>query len=104
MTLLTILLLASITFTTRYLFLHPKVPVKLGPKMKHFLSFSAPAVLTCIWVPIILIKDNQLNISPQNPYLIAASIAVLLALKFKNIYLTLGISLLVFGLLKFYFL
>ncbi|WDE12149.1 AzlD domain-containing protein [Thalassomonas haliotis] len=102
MTLLTILLLAGITFFTRYLFLHPSLPVKLGPKMEHFLSFSAPAVLTAIWAPIIFVRDGQLNISTQNPYLISASIALLLALKFKKVYLTLGASLMVFTLLKIY--
>lgn len=104
MTLLTIILLAGITFFTRYLFLHPSLPVKLNPRMEHFLSFSAPAVLTAIWVPIIFVREGELNISPQNPYLISASIAILLALKFKNVYLTLGASLTVFALLKVYFL
>ena len=101
MTLLTILLMAAITFFTRYIFLHPSVPVKLGPKMEHFLSFSAPAVLTSIWVPIIVIHDASLTLSLQNPYLIAAAVAIVLALTFRNIYLILGLSLTVFALMKF---
>jgi len=103
MTLLTIVLMAVITFTTRYLFIHPKLPIRLGAKMVSFLSFSAPAVLTAIWVPIILVHERQLVLTVTNPYLIAASVAVIVAAKSKNIYLTLLISLIVFALLKFYF-
>ncbi|XQW83990.1 AzlD domain-containing protein [Thalassotalea piscium] len=96
MTLLTIVLLAIISFTTRYLFLHPKVPVRLGPRMVRFLSFSAPAVLTAIWVPIIFVQQQQLILSWRNPYLVAATVAVVIAAKTKSVYLTLFISVAVF--------
>lgn len=89
MTLITILLMAMITFLTRYLFIHPKVPLKLSAKMVSFLSFSAPAVLTAIWVPIIFIREGELMLSVYNPYLIAATVAVFLAAKKANIYLIL---------------
>lgn len=83
--------------------IHPKVPVKLGARMVSFLSFSAPAVLTAIWVPIIFIQDKQLNISTTNPYLISATVAVFLAYRFKNVYLTLLLSGGLFILLKVFF-
>ena len=101
MTLLTIFLLAVITFTTRYLFLHPNLPIRLGPRMVKFLSFSAPAVLTAIWVPIIFIKEETLNLSITNPYLIAATIAVVISAKTKSVYLTVGAGVLVFVCLRF---
>ncbi len=103
MTLLTIALLACITFFSRYLFLHPKLPLRLGAKITHFLSFSAPAVLTAIWVPIIFIQDQQLNISATNPYLLSATVAVFLAYRFMNVYLTLLLSGGLFVLLKVFF-
>ena len=102
MTLLTIFLLACITFLSRYLFLHPKLPLVIGPKMQNFLSFSAPAVLTAIWVPIILIQDNTLDISVRNPYLIAATVAVIVSIKSKSIYFTLAASVTVFILLRLF--
>ena len=98
MTLITILLLACITFCSRYLFLHPKLPLRMGAKMTHFLSFSAPAVLTAIWVPIIFIKDNSFNASITNPYLLAAT--VITSYKSHNVYLTLGTSITVFVVLQ----
>ncbi len=100
MTLITILLLACITFCSRYLFLHPKLPLRMGAKMTHFLSFSAPAVLTAIWVPIIFIKDNSFNASITNPYLLAATVAVITSYKSHNVYLTLGTSITVFVVLQ----
>ena len=44
----TIVLLACITFGTRYLFLEGRLPVRLGSNIKLFLSYSGPAVLTAI--------------------------------------------------------
>ena len=52
MTLLTILLLACITFGTRYLFLEGRLPVRLGSNVKLFLSYSGPAVFN---------RDNPAN-------------------------------------------
>ncbi|MCW8832425.1 MAG: AzlD domain-containing protein [Colwellia sp.] len=99
--LLTILLLACITFTSRYLFLAPKLPLRIGAKITHFLSFSAPAVLTAIWVPIIFVKDNSFNGSLSNPYLLAATVAIITAYKSQSVYLTLSLSITVFALLHF---
>ncbi len=100
MTILTIVLMAVITFTTRYIFIHPKLPVRLGPKMATFLSFSAPAVLTAIWVPIVFVHDGQLNVSVTNPYLIGAIAAVIIARKTSNIYLTLFGSVIFFASMR----
>jgi branched-subunit amino acid transport protein len=101
MTLLTILLMAIITFGTRYFFTHPSLPVRLGAKVAKFLSYSAPAVLTAIWVPIIFVQQGQLNLSITNPYLIAAFFAVLTAAKLKSVYLTMFAGLVTFVLSRF---
>ena len=103
MTLLIIILMALITFITRYLFIHPRLPVRLGAKVAKLLSFSAPAVLTAIWVPIIFVQQGQLNMSLQNPYLIAATFAVLTAAKSKSIYLTMLVGLISFVLSRYIF-
>ena len=101
MTLLTICLMAAITFASRYLLIAPRFPIRLRAKMVNFLSFSAPAVLTAIWVPIILVRENQLVISITNPYLVAASVAIVVAAKSKSIYLTLFSSVAIFIALRF---
>lgn len=88
MTTLTIVLLASITFITRYFFIHPKLPITLNQRMQKFLSYSAPSVLTAIWVPIILTKQHQLVMSLSSPYLWGALVAMLVAWRTKSIYFT----------------
>lgn len=103
MTMLTIFLMAIITFATRYLFIHPRLPIHLGDKLAKFLSYSAPAVLTAIWLPIIFVQQGQLNVSITNPYFIAAFFAVITAAKSKSIYLTMLAGLIAFVLSKFVF-
>jgi len=90
MTLITIGLLALITFTTRYLFLEGKLPLRLGPNVKQFLSFSAPAVLTAIFVPILFVHDQQLDISLTNAYIWGGLAAVMAAYKTHSVYWTIG--------------
>ena len=96
MTWLTILLLACITFTTRYLFLERRLPVRLSPAAREFLSFSGPAVLTSITVPILLVHNGKLDMAFDNPYLWGALAAILTAQKTGSIYWIMGIGLAVF--------
>ncbi|WP_459782466.1 AzlD domain-containing protein, partial [Photobacterium sp. R1] len=68
-----------------------------------FLSYSSPAVLTAIWVPIVFLPEkNTINITFSNPYLIGAVIAVLIAMKTKNVLLTALVSMVVFFCVSFY--
>jgi len=95
-TLLTILLLAGITFATRYLFLEGRLPVRLGPNLRLLLSYSGPSVLAAILAPILFVRREQLDLSLSNPYLWGAAAAVTAAYKTGNIYWTIGAGMLVF--------
>ena len=88
MAILSIILLAAITFFTRYLFLEGKLPLRLSENAQTLLSYSAPAVLTAIAAPIVFIRDQQLEANLNNPYLIAAFLAVLVAYLTRSIYWT----------------
>lgn len=101
MTLLTIFLLACVTFGTRYLFLEGRLPIRLGPNIKHLLSFSGPAVLTAIAAPIIFVHQQQLHIAIDNPYLWGALAAIVAAYKTGSVYWTIGLGLLTFVLAGF---
>ncbi|MCF2859174.1 AzlD domain-containing protein [Pseudoalteromonas sp. SMS1] len=92
----TIFALACVTFATRYLFLIKHLPFTVGPKFLRFLSFSAPCVLTAIWVPIVFMPNGELVSDVGNPYILGAVVAILLALRFKNLYVTVFGSLAVF--------
>jgi branched-subunit amino acid transport protein len=99
--LLAIFLLACVTFSTRYLFLEGRLPIRLGPNLKHLLSFSGPAVLTAIAAPILLVHDQQLDIALDNSYIWGAAVAILAAYKTRSIYWTIGLGMLIFVLLSY---
>ncbi|NAW88777.1 AzlD domain-containing protein [Photobacterium halotolerans] len=94
---LTILTMTLIIFASRYLFLDPRLPIKLNYQTQWFLSYSSPAVLTAIWAPIVFLPDNKtIDLTYTNPYLIGAVVAALIAWKTKNVLLTAVISMTVF--------
>jgi branched-subunit amino acid transport protein len=101
MILLSILLLASVTFGTRYLFLEGRLPIRLGPNIKQLLSYSGPAVLTAITAPILFVHDQQLDVSVGNPYLWGAVAAVVAAHKTRSVYWTIGLGMLLYTLVAF---
>lgn len=96
MILITILLLACVTFGTRYLFLEGKLPVRLGPNIRQLLRFSGPAVLMAICMPILFVHNDQFDTSLSNPYLWGAIAATTAAYKTANIYWTVGLGIIVF--------
>jgi len=94
MTFLIICILAALVFLSRYLFLEPKLPLKLSVKGERFLHFSAPAVLTAIAAPVVLLPEQAGSESPElwlawdNPYLIAALFCVVIIRLTGNVLLT----------------
>ncbi|CAM2893069.1 AzlD domain-containing protein [Moritella viscosa] len=96
---LTIILMTVIIFISRYIFIEPKLPLRLSPSVVKFLSYSAPAVLTAILAPIVFIQENTLHLNLDNSYLIGAIFAVLLILITRNTLLTAILSMLLFFLI-----
>ncbi len=100
MVMISIFLMAALVFVSRYLFLEPKLPVKLGAETKRLLSYSSPAVLSAIWAPIVFTPEGTLWLSFGNPYLLAALLAAFLAWRTHNVLLTTVVSMVVFLTLK----
>jgi branched-subunit amino acid transport protein len=92
--------MTALVFTSRYLFLEPKLPIRLGVRTQKILSYASPAVLTAIWAPIVFIPEGELGLSLQNPFLLAAIIAVLIAYLTKNVLMTTIVSMVAFLLLR----
>ena len=67
-----LVILTLITFGCRYLFLEPKIPIRLNYQAKHFLSYSAPAVLSAIAAPILFLPEGELALTLSNRYLWSA--------------------------------
>ena len=97
---LTLLLMAALVFISRYIFLEPKLPIRLGPKILHFLHYTGPAALTAIWAPIVFHPEGELNLAISNPYFIAAILAAILAVTTKNVLLTTVLSMALFFIIK----
>jgi branched-subunit amino acid transport protein len=92
--------LAGITFSVRFLFFIKRLPVEFGPKAERFLSYSAPAVLTGLIVPILLMPSGSIDISFSNAHLVAGLFACVLGFLRLNILLTVVLSMMVFLVLQ----
>jgi branched-subunit amino acid transport protein len=102
MILLSIFAMAGLVFLSRYLFLEPKLPLKLNNVAQRLLAYSSPAILTAIWAPIVFIHDDELAIVPSNPYLLGAMFAAFMVWKTKSVLWTTVVSMVLFLLLKLY--
>ncbi|PSW16069.1 branched-chain amino acid ABC transporter [Photobacterium rosenbergii] len=101
MIILSILVLTALVFLSRYLFLEPKLPLKINPELQRLLKYSSPAVLTAIWAPIVFMPEGEgLWLAVDNPYLLSALLAAGLAWKTKNVLLTTVVSMFVFLILN----
>lgn len=83
-----LILMAMVVFASRYLFLEPKLPLKLNDKVLRLLSYSAPAVLAAVIGPLVLIHDGELNLNPLNTYLVGAMAAIILMLLTRSTLIT----------------
>lgn len=97
---LLIALMALVTFSIRYALFARANAISLPPKLERALKYSAPCVLTAIWVPSVLMPNGEIDISLANPYFIGGLIAVVIGLWKKNTLLTIVVSMTCFFLYK----
>ncbi|GAK83067.1 hypothetical protein JCM19238_614 [Vibrio ponticus] len=100
MTMLSILAMAALVFFSRYVFLEPRLPLRLAPQIQSMLSYSGPAVLTAILAPIVFAPEGELWLAANNPYLLCAILACYLIYKTGNVLLTTVLSMVVFLVLN----
>ena len=94
--LLLILGMGLVTFGIRYVLLAIAHRVELPEILKESLNYIAPAVLTAITVPAVLMPTGEIHLSFENPYLISAVLAVLAGLISKNLLVTILVGLIGF--------
>lgn len=97
---LMIVIMGLAVFLNRYLFIEPRLPVRLNRGAREFLGFAVPGMLTAICGPIIFLADHHLNLSPANPYLLAGIGAVGLMFWTRNVLLTVLLSMALFYLFR----
>lgn len=91
-----------ILFFNRYVFLEPRLPIRLGSNVRQFLGFAVPGMLTAICGPIVFLPERQLDLRLDNPYLLASVVAVGLVLWTRNTLLSLLLSMGAFFLLRWW--
>ncbi|WP_353632548.1 AzlD domain-containing protein [Pseudomonas canadensis] len=95
-----IVVMGLVVFFNRYLFIEPRLPVRLNRGAREFLGFAVPGMLTAICGPIIFLADHHLNLSPANPYLLAGISAVGLMYWTRNVLVTVLLSMALFYLFR----
>jgi branched-subunit amino acid transport protein len=91
-----------LVFLNRYVFLEPRLPLRLSSNARQFLGFAVPGMLTAICGPIVFMPDKQLNLQWDNPYLISSLVAVGLVLYTRNTLLSMLLSMGFFFLLRWW--
>ncbi|CRM47750.1 branched-chain amino acid ABC transporter [Pseudomonas sp. 2822-15] len=98
-----IVAMGLVVFLNRYLFIEPRLPVRLNRGAREFLGFAVPGMLTAICGPIIFLADHKLNLSPTNPYLLAGVCAVALMFWTRSVLITVLLSMGLFYLFRWWF-
>jgi len=76
--------MALITFYNRYAFFSPRLKFSIRPEIQSILQFTAPAVLTALWVPIVFVREGALNTQWNDPYLLAGLVTVAVSATLKK--------------------
>ncbi|ASA56481.1 AzlD domain-containing protein [Vibrio gazogenes] len=100
MTFITILLMAAITFSVRYLFFMTTLPFELSDKAKEFLKFTGPCVLSAMVAPIMFTPVDGLMI--YSPYLLGGIATIMISLVLRNTFMIVLLGMTMFLLLKNY--
>jgi branched-subunit amino acid transport protein len=91
-----ILGMAAVTFGVRYFLFALGERLRMAPWIEASLKFIPPAVLSAIILPAVLLPQGEWEISPSNPYLVAALATTAAGLMTRNLLATIAIGLLAF--------
>ena len=91
-----------LVFLNRYLFLEPRLPVRLNSNARQFLGFAVPGMLTAICGPIVFMPEQQLNLQWDNPYLLSSLVAIGLVLYTRSTLISMLLSMAFFFLLRWW--
>lgn len=95
---LILMLMALTTFAFRYAFFTGYLKLEIGPRLRCFLGFSAPCVLTAMAAPIVVMPHGEVVQTIGDPYLLGGLTAIGLGLMTRHMLPTVVVSLLVFVL------
>jgi branched-subunit amino acid transport protein len=89
---LTVAACGAVTFLTRLSFIAVHGRVAMPGWFHRMLTFVPVAVLSAIALPEIMVRNGSVNLSPLNPKLLAALLAVLVAWRTRNVWATIAVG------------
>lgn len=90
---LTIAGMAAVTFLLRSSFLMLPAGIETPPLLRRALRFVPAAVLTAIWAPELLLKDQVISVGLGNEKLLAGMVAIAVAWRWRLTSLTIAAGL-----------
>jgi branched-subunit amino acid transport protein len=100
---LTIILAGWITYAIRLSFIVLFSRWEVPDLLRRALQYVPPAVLTAIILPELLIRDGAVDVSLGNARLLAGLMAILVAWRTKNVFLTIIAGMAILWLLQWIF-
>ncbi|QOL26577.1 AzlD domain-containing protein [Thalassotalea sp. LPB0316] len=91
----------AVTFSSRYILFALANKIALPHGLQRALNYVPIAVLSAIIAPAVLMPKSAIFISYDNPYLIAAIVAIIVSWYKRNMLLTVVFGLLAFALAKY---
>ena len=85
--------MALVTYLLRASFLLLPPTVGTPPLLRRALRFVPAAVLTAVWAPELFIGNGALYLSSANERLVAGTIAILVAWRWRSTVLTIAVGL-----------
>jgi len=89
---LTIFAAGLVTFLLRLSFIAVHGKVTMPQWFTRALTFVPVAVLSAIILPEIMVQNDAVNLSPLNPRLLAGILAVIVAWRTKNVWVTIAVG------------
>ena len=87
-----LVLIGVITFAYRFSLIFFLERLRLPAWVSQALRFVPIAALTAITVPELLVRDSAITVNWQNVRLLAGLVAIVVAWRTKNVFLTIGLG------------
>lgn len=82
--------MGAVTFALRASLLVLPERIALPALVRRALRFVPAAVLTAIWAPELLLRSGSLYLAPGNERLLAGTLAIAVAWRFRNAFVTIA--------------
>lgn len=94
--------MALVTYIPRMLPLTLLAKKRIPWRLQRFLSYIPVAVLSALLIPSVLVVESKISMGPSNPMALATLIALPVALKTKNMFITVILGMALVALIQYF--